>query len=117
MVDKRGQGLSLNVIIIAALALIVLVILVVVFTGGIGRFEKGVGEQGDTELATMRISYGTCRPTAGQEATFKSDFSRATSADDKELSRARFSDVLERCKGFDSKDSCESSGCRWPSTQ
>ena len=114
MRDTRGQGLSINVIIIAALALIVLVILVVVFTGGIGRFEKGVGEQGDTELATMRIQYGNCRPTAGQEASFKSDVSRATSADDKESTRARFTEIVDRCKALDGKDACESSGCRWP---
>ena len=34
---KKGQGLSLNVIIIAAIALIVLVILSVIFIGRLGR--------------------------------------------------------------------------------
>lgn len=39
---KKGQGLSLNVIIIAALALIVLIVLTVIFTGRVSLFNKGV---------------------------------------------------------------------------
>lgn len=41
---KKGQDLSLNVIIVAALALIVLVVLVAIFTGRIGGFGKGTQE-------------------------------------------------------------------------
>ena len=40
MIQKRGQGLSLNVIIIAALALLVLVVLSMIFTGKIGGWTK-----------------------------------------------------------------------------
>ncbi len=39
---KKAQGLSLNVIIIAAIALIVLVLLIVIFSGKIGQFRTGV---------------------------------------------------------------------------
>ena len=39
---KKAQGLSLNVINIAALALIVLIVLVSIFTGRIGTFGKGL---------------------------------------------------------------------------
>ncbi len=49
--DKRAQGLSINVIIIVAIALIVLVVLVAVFTGRLGGFVKGVDE-----TATCRAS-------------------------------------------------------------
>jgi len=48
MVSKKGQGLSLNVIIVAAIALIVLVVLVMIFTGRIGIFEKGLSKEGKT---------------------------------------------------------------------
>jgi len=41
---KKAQGLSLNVIIIAALALLVLVILAVIFMGRIGMFGKESGD-------------------------------------------------------------------------
>jgi hypothetical protein len=40
---KKAQGLSLNVIIIAALALLVLVILAVIFMGRAGVFRKESG--------------------------------------------------------------------------
>ena len=39
---KKGQGLSLNVIIIAAIALIVLVVLVAIFTGRMGEWTAGI---------------------------------------------------------------------------
>jgi len=42
--DKKAQGLSINVIIIVAIALIVLVVLVAIFTGRLGGFVKGVDE-------------------------------------------------------------------------
>lgn len=44
MMNKRGQGLSITTIIVAALALIVLVVLVAIFTGRLGGFSKGVAE-------------------------------------------------------------------------
>ena len=40
--DKKAQGISLNVIIIAAIALIVLIVLVIIFTGRAGTFNKGL---------------------------------------------------------------------------
>jgi len=43
---KKAQGLSLNVIIIAAIALIVLVVLVAIFTGRLGLFGREVGKIG-----------------------------------------------------------------------
>ena len=44
---KKAQGLSVNIIIIAAIALIVLVVLVAIFTGRLGIFTKGLQETGD----------------------------------------------------------------------
>jgi hypothetical protein len=41
---KKAQGLSLNVIIIAALALLVLVILAVIFMGRTGVFRRQSGD-------------------------------------------------------------------------
>ena len=42
---KKGQGLSLNTIIIAAIVLIVLVVLWAIFTGRMGAFAEGVKKQ------------------------------------------------------------------------
>ena len=40
--DKKGQGLSLNTIIIAIIVLVVLVVLIMVFTGVLGNFTGEV---------------------------------------------------------------------------
>lgn len=42
--NKKGQGLSITTIIVAAIALIVLVVLVAIFTGRIGMFSSGVDD-------------------------------------------------------------------------
>ncbi|MBI2651359.1 hypothetical protein HYX01_02730 [Candidatus Woesearchaeota archaeon] len=47
MLNKKSQGISINVIIIAVIALIVLVVLVAVFTGQIGTFNRKLGLVGD----------------------------------------------------------------------
>lgn len=44
MRKKKAQGMSLNVIIIAALALLVLVILALILTGRIGFFNRESGD-------------------------------------------------------------------------
>ena len=41
--NKKAQGISMNVIIIAAIALLVLVILSVIFIGRMGRFGEQTG--------------------------------------------------------------------------
>lgn len=40
--NKKSQGLSLNVIIIAAVVLIVLIVLWAIFTGRMGSFNEGI---------------------------------------------------------------------------
>lgn len=42
--NKKAQGLSLNVIIIAIIALLVLVILALIFTGRMSIFNKNAGD-------------------------------------------------------------------------
>ena len=42
--NKKAQGMSINVIIVAAIALLVLVILSVIFIGKIGIFSETVGD-------------------------------------------------------------------------
>ena len=114
MVSKKGQGLSLTTIIVAALALIVLVVLVMVFTGRIGSFERGLSDEGKTELIKMRITYGDCHPSATAEVTFDQALSAAESQESEELAKAAFSDQISRCKSFNDKNVCEgNTECRW----
>ncbi len=56
MMYKKGQGISLNVIIIAAIALLVLVILSVIFMGRIGIFTR---ESAGTEYCVNTVK-GSC---------------------------------------------------------
>lgn len=42
--NTKSQGISMNVIIIAAIALVVLIVLIAIFTGRFGLFSKGLEE-------------------------------------------------------------------------
>lgn len=56
---KRGQGMPVNVIIIAAIGLAVLVILFVIVTGRFNIFSKGIKETGLTCQESCKIAnYG-----------------------------------------------------------
>jgi hypothetical protein len=61
VMSKKAQGLSMNVIIIAALALLVLVILAIVFIGNMGKTTKGIDQCKGSCVATEQdcTSQGT----------------------------------------------------------
>ena len=65
---ERGQGISINTIIIAVLGLIVLVVLIVIFTGQTGKFSKGTTDvQGGTVCETPFIKLsGTTSSLGGK---------------------------------------------------
>ncbi len=113
VLNKRGQGLSLTTIIVAALALIVLVVLVMVFTGRIGIFQGGLDKAAQAELIQMQINYGDCHPSATAEVTFTNEFKNAESEEAKELAKAKYTDDISTCKGYSDKGTCESGGCKW----
>ncbi len=111
--NKKGQGLSLTTIIVAAIALIVLVVLVMIFTGRIGVFKEGVEEIGQSELVQLQISYGKCQPTAAAGTTFVSAMNSAESEAAKEDARNILQDEIARCKSSTDKDTCRGQGCVW----
>ena len=115
--SRKGQGLPINVIIVAALALIVLVVLVVIFTQQTGQFSQKVSEGTKTELFAMRIFYGQCRPGESFENAFMGQYDGAASDEERDSARSSFRDEIDRCNEFsDSKESCGSgSGCVWQS--
>jgi len=66
--NKKAQGLPINVIIVAAIALIVLVVLVAIFTGRLGLFGQEVSEVGqDCTEFTANVE-GTTHNAEWQEA-------------------------------------------------
>ncbi len=52
MKQAKGQGISLNVIIIAVIALIVLIVLISIFTGRINIFGKDIEQQAQGSACT-----------------------------------------------------------------
>lgn len=55
--NRKGQGMSINVIIIAVLALLVLVVLAFIFTGKIGKFTQATA---NCESIKGNICEDTC---------------------------------------------------------
>lgn len=113
-ISKKGQGLSLNVIIIAALALIVLVILVAIFINQIGKTEQGISQVSNLELAKLKITYSDCRPSQSEETAFLKVFSNAESEEITEDEVGFFEEKIATCSANAEKTTCESvAGCTW----
>jgi len=55
--NKKGQSISINTIIIAAIALAVLVVLFAIFTGRLGLFSKGIQETTNCDQACKSAGY------------------------------------------------------------
>lgn len=73
---KKGESMSLNVIIVAAIALIVLVILVLIFTGKIRLFTKEINDCGKNggscvDIANYNSGDDACKAWGGDYATSK----------------------------------------------
>lgn len=119
--DKKAQGLSLNVIIIAVLAIIVLVVLVAIFAGRIGIFESQLGGEAQSELRSMKAFYGQCHPNAIAETAFTTAYSQATGLEDaqeaaqgKGEAKATFEREIGRCNGYSDKAGCDADEfCSW----
>ena len=56
---RKGQSISINTIIVAAIALAVLVVLFAIFTGRLGGFTKGVQE---TDTCAQKCSSLNMKP-------------------------------------------------------
>ena len=65
--NKRGQGLSITTIIVAAIALIVLVVLIAIFTGRLGFFSKVLSEKEQNRC--FEDLGGTCDTVACDSVT------------------------------------------------
>ena len=113
MINKKGDAMTLNIIIVAVLALTVLVILLMIFTGRITLFDQGVSKEAQTDLVALRITYGECQPTASQESVFSTAFGQATSPDEKEQAKTNFKGEISRCKVYSDKGGCEGASCLW----
>jgi len=112
--NRKAQGMSLNVIIIAALALIVLVVLTAIFIGRLGSFEDTVPKEASARYQALSVMFGKCHPGLSAEQQFYTMWDEGT--DQQQLEALEYiEDQIDTCKeGRDSEANCESfSGCSW----
>lgn len=87
---KKSQGLSLNVIIVAAVVLIVLIVLWAIFTGRIGAFST------ETEIQDVKAQMNAKR--IAQQALGKPCLNK---------------DISKDCSEITNKDKCTDLGCKY----
>jgi len=63
--SKKAQGISINVIIVAAVALLVLVVLSVIFLGRLGIFGSQVGQCENKGGQCLDVSGSSCNQESG----------------------------------------------------
>jgi len=121
MQGKKGQGLSLNVIIVAAIALIVLVVLIAIFTGRLGIFQSQLGGEAKAEIQSMQAFYGDCHPNSVAESELNNAYNAADKLTDttqkaqaKAEAKAAFQSDVNRCKTYSDKANCDNDDhCAW----
>ena len=59
MFKKRGQGLSITVIVAAVIGLIIIVVIIAILTGKLGAFSKGIDETNTCANACKAIGKTT----------------------------------------------------------
>ena len=67
----KGQGISLNVIIIAAIGLVVMVVLIAIFSGRMGSWIKGVEDCSGKD--GICVSYNSEETTSGAACKERTD--------------------------------------------
>ena len=70
--SKKGQSISINTIIIAAIALAVLVVLFAIFTGRLGSFSTGVAKTANCE--------NSCKALGKEKTPSEEDSCKANTA-------------------------------------
>lgn len=115
--NRKGQGLSLTVIIVAALALVVLVVLIAIFLGRMGSFGEDVSKAGTGTLSTLQITYGSCHPGVSDETAFLNAYQMAEDTEDPAAKDQAYNELklrIKECKK-ESQDeaNCISFGCSW----
>ena len=114
VLSKKGQGPSLNVIIIAALALIVLVVLAAIFIQQTGIFTDKLRKQANTELVSLQGTYGECHPSRTKELSFITTLAKTQTPEDQDVARDELRGVIRDCSFLDSSAACEAdSSCDW----
>ena len=117
---KKGQGLSLNTIIIAAIVLIVLVVLWAIFTGRMGVFSQGLTEVTREKTCAEAGGYEKIGDDCGVDTPL---FGKYSDIDAGEICCKRkgtcegpdFTEggVTKSCNDYKDKSTCPTTYCNW----
>lgn len=121
--NKKAQGISLNVIIIAAIALIVLVVLVAIFTGRLGKLPSQLEEVSDAEVFRVQaMSTSRCVPSKQGIANIKAGLVGESELVANQKYNEEVQALISNCAAFvlsgraeeDNRNSCNAgTGCVW----
>lgn len=70
--DKKGQGLSINTIVVSAIAVVVLVVIILVFTGKIGVFNHTASDCVKNSGTCVKDEV-SCTSTGGRVMSYSCD--------------------------------------------
>ena len=104
--NKKGQGLSITTIVVAAIAVVVLVVLVAIVTGRLGIFSRTLGSEGDAARRTDSLINNCIPEDAVYQRITADNFETQMAAKDKELNTCK---VLTKatCDPDDNKKPCQ----------
>jgi hypothetical protein len=130
--NKKGQGLSLNFLIVAILAVIALVIVALYFTGGLEKMfskQKDISALSTQELALAESVCKTACSVKSQtaydapkfsDAVKKAGFSKCsdlknlgTFEEDCMSCEGKPTSGTKKCSEFKKKSDCNAAGCIW----
>ena len=113
--NNKGQGLSINTIILAALAVVVLVVLIAIFTGRLGMFSSTLVSTNAEK--TKDSALNSCIPldkyyqdieaaqiAYNKDKTEREALDKAIEAKNKELTTCKENNIV---------DACDPSNCQW----
>jgi hypothetical protein len=115
--DRKGQGLPLNTIIIAIIVLVVLVVLVAIFVGQIGGFEEDLDTEANLRAISLRASSSyDCVPNNAAVAAAVRDAAGTDSKlspDEESSYEANVGVKVNKCRNL-IEEACNADGeCQW----
>jgi len=103
---KRGQGLSITTIIVAAIALVVLVVLIAVFAGRFSIFDRGVSNVGACTGTIDCNQFSDANSCEGVGCTWDPNEALTCSGT-----------PSKSCVSYVTQESCETLGCSWSGSE
>jgi hypothetical protein len=113
MFNRKGQGLSLNVIILAVLAIVILVLLVVLVVNYLGKTQVTIGDMPPSLALMQAKDYKDCHPNSVAEKAYADQYNSAPSDEGKQQADNDFLGKIAECGKYTVQEDCPASSCAW----